>query len=673
MLQKIIIFLLIIAILSPPLIGLTNFLIVAFVIFLYVSIHKIRKINDIFNLKKKFILLIIILVVSKIFIPKLEIQEAHSIFLNKNDINLISKFLPQSIILKILEDYKKFDREKYLKADGDNNINAFLNKKFIDEEYAYSSDSFFQNYKYTRITDTINFTSREDLRMDHLNSIEFNLAYDKHFRRELPFYVLYEIPYIDKQSKICKNGNVYFHFAKNEITKQNIKDINFQQFETKCIFFESNSKYLYILGYSINKNFPIEIKLNKSSKLLFYDFLEVIFNIIIIILLIFTFFHIKFTSNSIIYLISIFSTILICLLKDPNLITGLRYFRGGADGLFHYSTGKNILNNLQNYNFVMALRGGSDIFYFMPGHRYFIGFSNLLFGSNSYSYILLASTLPLCIYIFFTKYISKNLALILFISFIFLPIFENLGFGYFNYLHQVYRNHGETLSILLIIISLIYIINLDKNFSSKHIILTTFFVGFFLSMSAFIRPNFVLTTSVIFLYISYILFKRNYYLHIIVFALSYSTVFFCLIHNLYFGEKFVLFTNSFVTQNFPINLSTYLKAFMSIISFNFNDIEVLNVLNHLTRWNPLYNIHRLVIIIFIIFCFIRYNQSNLNYIIFTCMILQHCLLLFSNPDSRYAYLAWLLTFILFIKLLDQNKILFKITKNFKYYVKLNKK
>ena len=236
MLQKIIIFLLIIAILSPPLIGLTNFLIFAFVIFLYVSIHKIRKINDIFNLKKKFILLIIILVVSKIFIPKLEIQEAHSIFLNKNDINLISKFLPQSIILKILEDYKKFDREKYLKADGDNNINAFLKKKFIDEEYAHSSDSFFQNYKYTRITDTINFTSREDLRMDHLNSIEFNLAYDKHFRRELPFYVLYEIPYIDKQSKICKNGNVYFHFAKNEITKQNIKDINFQQFETKCIF-----------------------------------------------------------------------------------------------------------------------------------------------------------------------------------------------------------------------------------------------------------------------------------------------------------------------------------------------------------------------------------------------------------------------------------------------------
>ena len=55
------------------------------------------------------------------------------------------------------------------------------------------------------------------------------------------------------------------------------------------------------------------------------------------------------------------------------------------------------------------------------------------------------------------------------------------------------------------------------------------------------------------------------------------------------------------------------------------------------------------------------------------MILQHCLLLFSNPDSRYAYLAWLLTFVLFIKLLDQNKILFKITKNFKYYIKLNKK
>ena len=47
--------------------------------------------------------------------------------------------------------------------------------------------------------------------------------------------------------------------------------------------------------------------------------------------------------------------------------------------------------------------------------------------------------------------------------FIFLPIFENMGFGYFNYIHQTTRNHAETLSIFLILLSFVYLIGVDKN------------------------------------------------------------------------------------------------------------------------------------------------------------------------------------------------------------------
>ena len=32
-----------------------------------------------------------------------------------------------------------------------------------------------------------------------------------------------------------------------------------------------------------------------------------------------------------------------------NLLTGLRYFRGGADGLFHEAMGYEIINNIYNY------------------------------------------------------------------------------------------------------------------------------------------------------------------------------------------------------------------------------------------------------------------------------------------------------------------------------------
>ena len=39
------------------------------------------------------------------------------------------------------------------------------------------------------------------------------------------------------------------------------------------------------------------------------------------------------------------------------------------------------------------------------------------------------------------------------------------------------------------------------------------------------------------------------------------------------------------------------------------------------------------------------------------MISQHGVLLLTHPDSRYAYLAWLLTVILFVKIEFDNKFL----------------
>ena len=98
----------------------------------------------------------------------------------------------------------------------------------------------------------------------------------------------------------------------------------------------------------------------------------------------------------------------------------------------------------------------------MPGLRYVEALSKFFFGDTNYAYLLLATFLPLCVFIFFYKYLNKKYALILFSSFIFVPIFENMGFGFFNYIWQIARNHAETLSILLILLSLTMIVDLNK-------------------------------------------------------------------------------------------------------------------------------------------------------------------------------------------------------------------
>ena len=61
--------------------------------------------------------------------------------------------------------------------------------------------------------------------------------------------------------------------------------------------------------------------------------------------------------------------------------------------------------------------------------------------------------------------------------------------------------------------------------------------------------------------------------------------------------------------------------------------------SQLLNWNPLYNIHRLIILLFILFSLLRKKQKLIIYGLFISMVLQHGVLLISHPSSRYAYLA----------------------------------
>ena len=75
------------------------------------------------------------------------------------------------------------------------------------------------------------------------------------------------------------------------------------------------------------------------------------------------FFVLKTVDNKeyIIFFLSLISSLLFIILKDVNLLTGLRYFRGGADGLFHEFQAYEIVRNLFNSKFIEAAKGGENI------------------------------------------------------------------------------------------------------------------------------------------------------------------------------------------------------------------------------------------------------------------------------------------------------------------------
>ena len=640
----------------PPINNLINLIFLIITIYILFSFKLLPKLN------KSYLapLLLFISLLISLQIQKKDIEEGHSVFLNENDLKIINQIIPNEILNKMKEDLKKLDIGRYIQShDGPNfnSIDNFKKANFIEKPFSFSVDNFFGSSNLSRTVNSINFNTRETLRVGHFNTLKYNLAFDKELRREMPFYVLYDIPKKYKNSKVCSLGKVYYVFY-NDSKKNKINELNFNSLSNinnyECIILDEKYDNYKFIGYSINKNDPLNIKLTKNSLLQSLD----LFIYLLITLSLVTFTKLVFIKKnnfreiSIVFMLSSMSTFIFTYIKDNNLLFGLRYFRGGADGLLNSARSQEIVFNLKNYEFLEALKGGSEIFYYMPGLRYFGAFSNIIFGDTSFGYLIIAILLPLFLYVLIKNLTNKKIAIISIISFLFVPILENLGFGHFNYVHQVVRNHSETLAITFIIFCLSKFS--AKDFFSNNNILKLFIYTAILSLVTFIRPNFFPLVFIFTIYLIYGSYKAGFgYVFVILIAFSFN--FLSLFHNIYFGDSLTLFTQSNI--HFIFN-----NAFMEINNKFFNSSFILE---QFLRWNPIYNIHRLLVLLFISFCIIKYRSSLFLVCLYLACISQHGVLLLTHPDSRYAYLAWLLTtiiFIYFIHYFIKEKIYLKLRK-----------
>ena len=110
---KILFLLSIIFILQIPLNGITN------LIFITISLLIIflSKIKEKWNGNYLLLTTVFISFLLTIFLSNKKIEEAHSVFFSKKDIDIISNFLPSKIVKEIKKDYEiKFDLNRALQS-----------------------------------------------------------------------------------------------------------------------------------------------------------------------------------------------------------------------------------------------------------------------------------------------------------------------------------------------------------------------------------------------------------------------------------------------------------------------------------------------------------------------------------------------------------------------------
>ena len=349
-------------------------------------------------------------------------------------------------------------------------------------------------------------------------------------------HVMIKYSYLEwkiKHIPTLKSGYPYEKFAKLVITEDggSTVDTNFYSFIVICAFVIFNLKnitininrnylFLFILTFVLSLIYNFDISQSRFIKIYAY----------LCLLLIYLYFNSsKFSYFNFVQIFILLSFIII---DYPWNTFDLIVKPGGSDSLTYENQARLIFEG-------DGLRGGSSVFLYSPGYRYFLYSLHLIFGD--FWNVVWIAMLSLCVNLIFLC--SKNINPISFLFVIFL-ISDNVR-NIFLY------GMSEASSLMMFLIS-IYMLKKNK-----------ITIGVFvLALGVLIRPEtglFALGT--LFFYRQNITFKKGASFFLILLLPS--------IHNLYFGKEFVLITTGW---NYGRNLDFDLVKNLNYIIINpFNE------------------------------------------------------------------------------------------------------
>ena len=672
-------------IIGIPINSIINFTILLFFITILIF-SKIKFEINIFYI----ISIVLISLIIKYTIPNLKIQEQHNIvILNNNSYSFYESNLPNEIFTFFKNKFIFYhDNSKCVDTSEHcwKNFNPYLkNSKYpsMDEVSAFSSDWSFSKNKYSRIVNNFNFTNLKSAKIGIINNLSTNFIGPKTFdiaRETVPFFVKYEISKALLDSSICWKGNIFWESNKSSYnhifhSEYSCKDINEADIDKSiyAISFGKNNSFEY-LNYLYGDSFAnsendifkkfltdneLIIKLDKNLDLKIYEYTELfltIFTLLLIFITIFLF-NKKIYIFSILYLISF---LLLLNYVDNDLFNGFDIFTAGNDGVVYMSYGNVIFQNLINLNFYEFFKGVEAIFYFPSSIRYFWSINKIFFGESFYGYILISYLYIFILYFILLNIINAKWALAISLLVFFTRIFEGYALSLYKFIKHIAEGDAEPLSIFFFLTSLLIFINLIKN-KNKLNNFYSFSFGFLLFLSVSLRPNF--SPTALLLIISYSIYTfifsqdiKKYFWSLF----GFSFILLIPIHNYSYGNSFVLFSSG-SHHNTHASIFMYYNVFIDFLSFDLDNSQYASIIyQQFIRWLKPFEIHYILSFFIIIISLIIKNNFLIRVLCFLALS-QHVVLLIFEPTGRYSYLAWILTLLISLNLINRS---FDFTKTY---------
>ena len=445
-----------------------------------------------------------------------------------------------------------------------------------------------------------------------------------------PFIINLNFPKIYDYSKICKSK---LNLANNcqIINKEN------RNFE----FIDKGEKNTLYLKQNINL---ILIKIFLSV-LLLISFFIMMRNIFI--------FKLREKFELFYPLSLILILFIISFSNNINFLNTYLYQYAGGDGFLYLYWGNLIAQAFTEFNMYDFFRGGADIFYWMPGMRFFIGLEKIIFGNAYFLHLIILSMLPFILKRFLKIYFSDKIVRILMISFLFIPIMHHMGFSYFQFFRYFTKVFSEPIAYTIFFLGLVRLIYFyeKRDYYYDTLPLTCLII----ITSCILRPNLTFSSFFILIFPFFYILTNKQYKNFLLFSISGILIFLPLLHNYFYGARFVLFTTAaFSDANIKITLLDYYKL---LTTFSIEEQKSVMLIEMLKNFINPFEIHKYFILIGI-FLSIKYKFYKIPKLIPLIVIIftQFILFFFLNPGPRYMWVFWILSFTLSLYFyLNKNK------------------
>lgn len=581
---------------------------------------------------------LVLLKLGVIFVPSFPIQEGHNVVHPVGKVWPRPSQIPQNIRTCILEEFDK----AYPKAQRCSKkiYGCWQNFTPKTQDFAWSADSLFQGKAPSRRVFHLSHSSLETARIGAINETTYNFyAYLSDVKRfQMPYYLFYAIPPELGGSRLVLQG-LFFLETPEGFAQQVFKDPH---------TLEVAASGLRFYALKIAPDASLKVTLHKNFQAVVWDMLRIFLTRLLPFGLFAWILGRPSWQKLKIPLISVGSFFLACLILRPGLFTTYPILPGGGDGLVYEGYGRQILEALSQGNILEALRGVESIYYFMPGLRYIKALEKALFGESFLGLVCLVSFMGVALHQTLRHFMSEKGAFRLVIVFCVLPLFERFGFAAYLYVQKVYSGHGEPLAILLFFLGASSMMRAAQEQKES----LTFWASFLFSLSAFIRPSYLMPIGC---------FTVVYFYHALVRAdsgrkklqamvpyLGYAALLVMPFHNLYFGKSLFLTTSAaFHPVNLKVTLGDYALFFRELAAFNFSHVAVQKVLEHLDSWNGLSDSYRLLPLFYVVVTLLRQQTPLAVRALSAAALSSHLLMLFYIAVGRYAYLAWMMTLVVF--------------------------